>query len=236
LQNFGGIFVDTGQSELEETLPEDLKVLTGDESDHKLSDELEVIHTVWLKECRREEAVAALGVLGVEAIRRQHYFGLPDRDLNNPKIKEKLRSRIAGVALEILDQTPNKPVAIFTMGEAGCDGHSDHLATHEAVLAAQGDLSAKGIDVEVLALSRDSDYGDDEMFFEVEPDLVLRVLSEHRSQMPITFIDGELVVHDEQAWEKIQEDYGQFFERQVFGRVSEGSASSEGSEAELAAA
>jgi LmbE family N-acetylglucosaminyl deacetylase len=235
LQNFGGIFVDTGQAELEETLPVDLIELTGDESDYKLSDELGVIHGKWLKERRREESVAALGALGVEATRRQHYLGLPDRDLNDPDIKAELSLRIAGVVLEILNQNPDKSVAIFTMGEEGCDGHSDHSATHEALIAAQGILNGGSRNVEVFALSREVEYGEDGIAFEVDTELAQEALAEHRTQMPVSIVDGKFMIRDEQAWGKIQEDYGQFFELQVFRRVVEDSASVE-LEAEMVAA
>lgn len=69
-------------------------------------------------------ALLRLGVL----LRHQHYFGMQDGKLHTPQNRALLANRLGSLV------TKHKFAAILTPGEDGFDGHTDHIAVHQAVV------------------------------------------------------------------------------------------------------
>jgi LmbE family N-acetylglucosaminyl deacetylase len=77
-------------------------------------------------------------------LRNQIYLGLPDGGLDHPD------SHLDKLVTEAVDDI--RPARIFTTGTDGYDGHTDHIAMHEAGVRAGRDLSRLGHEVVVWAL------------------------------------------------------------------------------------
>jgi LmbE family N-acetylglucosaminyl deacetylase len=178
---FGGIFVEEKRVDLEISL---LKVLELPDKDQvpSLEGELQNLHRSWLGQRRREESVAGLGILGVNES-RQHYLELPDKELGNgQEVDPELVEAIAEVVLREMVHHPGLPIALFTLGEGGFDGHDDHKATHHAAVSVARLLLKQGIDVELFALDGNRTYDEtDGLWLEADPGEVVDAIAQHRT-------------------------------------------------------
>lgn len=76
---------------------------------------------------RRIESMMAQLELGIP-LQNQHYLGLQDGQLEKLRNQQRLRQAIGQLATEL------NVAGIFTPGKQGFDGHTDHMAVHNAAL------------------------------------------------------------------------------------------------------
>lgn len=131
---------------------------------------------------RRGEAQAALQLLGIP-LARQHYFGLPDGELTAKQTE--LARLLHDFCIE------HNVSVVITPGASGFDGHADHIAAHQAAVAACQTLATNGKHLTVWALASD---GDGQAVVPVDFDHKLAALAMHHSQFPMSSAAGALVV------------------------------------------
>lgn len=162
-----------------------------------------------LKAIRTKESQTALGSIGIH---QQYLYDYPDGQLEDIGHTEKFSEDLAKLAFGLTGFYGNN-WAFLTMGPEGKDGHSDHIASHEAAMRASAKIASRyeGLSVPVIGHSA---TGEGAYKVRVTAELrqaKLDFLRHHSSQMH--FVDGQ---PDPAFFERFFDEYGY---RQVMEEV-----------------
>lgn len=154
-----------------------------------------------LKAVRTKESQAALGSIGIHL---QHLYDYPDGLLEDFQHTEKFSEDLAKLAFGLTGFYGGN-WAFLTMGPDGKDGHSDHIASHEAAIKASTKIANRYERLSVPVIGHNAN-GEGAYKVPITAELrqaKLDFLRHHSSQMH--FVDGQ---PDPAFFERFYDEYG----------------------------
>jgi LmbE family N-acetylglucosaminyl deacetylase len=120
-----------------------------------------------------------------EALRALRHYGVPEQhvrfgELPDGMLVDGYKDHLEGAILRALRTVPF--AAVVTLGAIGYDRHPDHIAVHEASLAAASEHMREGNEVRAFGLTR----GQGTYFIPADQTKKLGALAEHRTQFEIS--------------------------------------------------